>query len=90
MTHITIKSPVARYEEQRLGGDVSFFIGEGENAALIGPNGGGKSLLMNYLTGAISIKEGEASVLHEDGSPVAEDFYAHLPRHIPQRGGLAG
>lgn len=78
MTHITIKSPVARYEEQRLGGDVSFFIGEGENAALIGPNGGGKSLLMNYLTGAISIKEGEASVLHEDGSPVARQKISML------------
>ena len=67
---------MARYEEQRLGGDVSFFIGEGENAALIGPNGGGKSLLMNYLTGAISIKE--ASVLHEDGSPVARQKISML------------
>lgn len=88
MSHIIINNPVSRYDEQALGGPVSLTLAEGENAVLIGPNGGGKSLLVSYLTGGVSIKEGEVKVLRPDGSPVPRQMISQLTfRDIYKTGG---
>ncbi len=47
-------------------GDVSFEIGRGEVFGLLGPDGAGKSTLIQILTGVLSATRGRARVLGED------------------------
>jgi ATPase subunit of ABC transporter with duplicated ATPase domains len=42
--------------------DVSFGVGPGEHAALVGPNGVGKSTILRILTGALTADDGVATI----------------------------
>lgn len=48
---ISIKNGVARMPEWRMAEPVSFELNDNEHIAVIGPNGGGKSMLMDIVTG---------------------------------------
>ena len=88
MSHIVINNPVARFAEQALGAELNLEISEDENAVLIGPNGGGKSLIANYICGGVSLASGEVSVLHSDGTIVPRTKIASLSfRDIYRAGG---
>ncbi len=78
MTTIRFRSPQSRYAETALEGNVDFTLGEGENAVLIGPNGGGKSLICKYISGGISIGEGSVEVRRADGTVVSARQMATL------------
>ena len=43
--------------------DVSFGVSPGEHAALVGPNGVGKSTILRILAGVIESDEGECTVM---------------------------
>lgn len=49
---IAIHNGVARLPEWRLASPVSFELLEGENIAIVGPNGGGKTMFVDMLTGS--------------------------------------
>ena len=51
-TTISIKDGVARLDEWRLDAPVGFELAEGEQMAIVGPNGGGKSLLTDMVLGS--------------------------------------
>ena len=80
----------ARYASKGLSGDVELRIGPGEDAALIGPNGGGKSLLAEYLSGGVSLTAGTAGTFRADGSRVRQDRIATLSFRDIYRAGGAG
>ncbi len=90
MSHIEIDRPEPRYENQRLRGETTLRIAEGENAVIIGPNGAGKSLLATYISGGVSLKSGRVSVLRPDGSEVPRMGIASLSfRDIYRLGGAS-
>lgn len=59
--------------------DVSFTVGEGEIAALLGPNGSGKTTVLNMISGALSPTAGTIALAGERISGLA-------PHHIAHRG----
>jgi molybdate transport system ATP-binding protein len=58
-TIIEIKGAVPRFDNLRFNHPVSWSIKENEHWAIIGPNGGGKTLLVDMLLGKYALKEGE-------------------------------
>lgn len=86
----TISSPLiritqgqARRPELRLAAPVDFTLHRGEHLALIGPNGGGKSLFVAMLTGAHPLL-GDA--IRYDFGPGASQRVSRQVRHITFRG----
>ena len=57
-TAVRISGAVPRLEELRFRTPVDWEIREGEHWAVIGPNGGGKTLLADFLQGRHALKEG--------------------------------
>ncbi|RDE10146.1 ABC transporter ATP-binding protein [Pelagibacterium lacus] len=57
--------------------DVSFSVGEGEIAALLGPNGSGKTTVLNMISGALSPTAGTIALAGERISHLAPHRIAH-------------
>jgi ATPase subunit of ABC transporter with duplicated ATPase domains len=68
LQHVSFHLPDGR----RLLDDVSFRVGEGAKAALVGANGAGKTTLLRIVTGDISADEG--SVVRSGGLGVMRQF----------------
>lgn len=66
-TIIEIKEAVPRFGNLRFDKPVNWVIKEGEHWAVIGPNGGGKSLLIDILSGKYALNEGEIICKNESG-----------------------
>lgn len=49
---INVKDGVVRMPEWRMAEPVNFTVNDGEQIAIVGPNGGGKTMLVNILTGS--------------------------------------
>ena len=49
---INIQDGVVRMQEWRMAEPVNFTLNDGEQLAIVGPNGGGKTMLVNILTGS--------------------------------------
>jgi molybdate transport system ATP-binding protein len=49
---INIKDGVVRMPEWRMAEPVNFTLNDGEQLAIVGPNGGGKTMLVNIITGS--------------------------------------
>lgn len=49
---INIRDGVVRMPEWRMAEPVNFTLNDGEQLAIVGPNGGGKTMLVNILTGS--------------------------------------
>lgn len=67
MFKIKIDGAVPRFPEFRFSGPVSWEIAEYENWAVIGPNGGGKTLLTDILQGKVALKEGKVEIVSDRG-----------------------
>ena len=50
-TIIRIEKGVTRMPQWRMAEPVDFVLNEGEQLAIVGPNGGGKSMFVDMLTG---------------------------------------
>ena len=50
-TIIDIRQGIPRMPEWRMNEPVDFALSDGEHIAIVGPNGGGKSMLVDILTG---------------------------------------
>jgi ATPase subunit of ABC transporter with duplicated ATPase domains len=68
LQHVSFHLPDGR----RLLDDVSFRVGEGAKAALVGANGAGKTTLLNLVTGALDADEG--SIVRSGGLGVMRQF----------------
>ncbi len=82
LTLIRLTEARARRPELRLDSPVNFTLSEGEHLALIGPNGGGKSLFVAMLTGAHPLL-GDA--IRYDFGPAAARRVSRQVRHITFR-----
>jgi molybdate transport system ATP-binding protein len=66
---ITLCQGVGRNPATRLAAPVDFVLNRQEHVAIVGPNGGGKSLLVDLLTGRMPLREGSIAYHF----PVAEE-----------------
>ncbi len=58
-TLIEIKNAVPRFDNFRFCKPIAWSVKEGEHWAIVGPNGGGKTLLTDILLGKFALKSGE-------------------------------
>ena len=65
---IEIKGATPRIDSLRFNHPVNWTIKENEHWAVIGPNGGGKTLLVDILLGKYALKEGEIISADESGA----------------------
>lgn len=61
MNTIELKNAVARKPEWRLAEPVNFHLAKGEHVAIVGRNGGGKSMLVDMITGKHPVYPGQLS-----------------------------
>ena len=65
---IEITNGVPRHPSYRMKEPVSFTLGEGEHIALVGPNAGGKSLLVDIITGRWPLLMNEVKYIFGEGA----------------------
>ena len=70
-TIIEIKGAVTRFEHLRFSEPINWKIEAGQHWAIIGPNGGGKTLLTDILIGKYALKDGEVICKDTDGNNLA-------------------
>ena len=68
-SRLSVKNLSFSYFEKNFLQNVSFEIGSGQNVAIVGPSGGGKSTLVNLMIGALSPVSGSVMI---DGLEVVE------------------
>ena len=76
-TLLTIQHASVRYLNNHIFKSLSFNINKGENWALIGKSGSGKSALLQTITGRFNVTGGEVNYTF------FEEFLAHHPDHDP-------
>ena len=67
-----------RYGDTVLFEDLSLSIGRGDRLGIIGPNGVGKTTLVNCLLGDLELDEGTVRI----GSRLSVGYYRQLPRNL--------
>lgn len=68
---MSVRQGVARHPDRRMARPVELTISDGEQLAVVGPNGGGKSRLVDMLTGRTPLLQNEVAYKLGDG-PVSE------------------
>lgn len=84
---INVKDGVVRMPEWRMEKPVNFVLNDGEQIAIVGPNGGGKTMLVNILTGSHPL------LLHDpeyDFSPSTSTSLADNIKYITFRDAYGG
>jgi len=76
-TLLSIQHASVRYLNNHIFKSLSFNINKGENWALIGKSGSGKSALLQTITGRFNVTGGEVNYIF------FEEFLAHHPDHDP-------
>ena len=76
---IDISNGVARMPEWRMHTPVNFTLCDGENIAIVGPNGGGKSMLVDIITGKHPLL-GDA--IHYDFAPSDREYISDNIKYV--------
>lgn len=77
-TLISLRGGVIRDEARRFRKPVDFSLGEDEHIALIGPNGSGKTVLVETLTGCLYLSEGSLEYGFASAGNRASDNIRHI------------
>jgi len=75
---IDVQGLKKRYKEQEVLKNITFQIDEPKIVALVGPNGSGKTTMMNCLMNLLPFQEGEVTILgknHKDPTLFYEVSY---------------
>lgn len=76
---ISIEGGVTRMPEWRMRQPVDFTLCEGENMAIVGPNGGGKSMFVDILTGRHPLL---GDSIHYDFAPSAKEYVSDNIKYV--------
>jgi zinc transport system ATP-binding protein len=78
---ITAEHLYFSYDQAEVLSDVCFSVKEGEFIGVIGPNGGGKTTLLQLLTGFLMPSKGTLKVFNEKPSQ-AQKWMAYVPQNM--------
>ena len=85
MTLLQIENLVVSYGVQRVIRDISFSVAEGEFAALVGPNGHGKTTVLRAISGLVRAQSGGLHLAGRDITRLRPDrIVAAVVVHVPQ------
>ena len=76
MSKIILKDALGRMPQNRMLAPVNFVLDEGEQIAVMGPNGGGKTSLIDLITGKNMLLEGTSS--YDFGPGETSSVYGHI------------
>lgn len=76
---ISIENGVTRMPEWRMRKPVDFTLNDGENVAVIGPNGGGKSMFVDILTGKHPLL---GNAIHYDFAPSNKEYVSDNIKYV--------
>ena len=76
MSRIELHNALGRMPQNRMAAPVDFALGEGEHIAIVGPNGGGKSSLVDMLVGKNLLMQG--SIDYDFGPGTQPTVYGHI------------
>lgn len=76
MSKISLHNALGRLPQTRMYAPVNFELGEGEHVAILGPNGGGKSALLDLITGKNLLMQG--SIEYDFGPGVKPSAYCNI------------
>ena len=76
MSKILLTDALGRMPQTRMKQPVNFCLGEGEHIAIMGPNGGGKSCLVDLLTGKNLLMQG--TLTYDFGPGVKPSAYGNI------------
>ena len=76
MSKITLTDALGRLPQPKMLAPANFQLGEGEHIAIMGPNGGGKSHLIDLLTGKILLMQG--TLEYDFGPGVKPSAYGNI------------
>lgn len=76
MSKILLTDALGRMPQTRMKQPVNFCLGEGEHIAIMGPNGGGKSCLVDLLTGKNLLMQG--TLTYDFGPGVKQSAYGNI------------
>ena len=79
---ISVSNGVTRHPLYRMGKPVDFCLNAGEQLAVVGPNGGGKSILIDIITGKYPLLMNEVAY---DFSPSSSNLVSDNLRYITFR-----
>ena len=76
MSKIILTDALGRLPQPKMNAPVNFQLGEGEHIAIMGPNGGGKSHLLDLLTGKALLMQGKLE--YDFGPGVKPSAYGNI------------
>lgn len=76
MSKIILENALGRMPQTRMASPVNFRLDDGEHIAVMGPNGGGKSCLLDLITGKNLLMQG--SLVYDFGEGVAPSAYGNI------------
>lgn len=76
MSKIILENVLGRMPQTKMNAPVNFVLGEGEHIAIIGPNGGGKSCLIDLITGKNMLAQG--TLTYDFGPGVKPTAYGNI------------
>src|ERR1700750_1920959 len=79
---LELKDVCIRFEEKNVLDGVSFVLQPGETRVLLGPAGGGKSVLMKIINGLMKPDTGSIKVFGEEITTMTEKQLFEMRRHV--------
>ncbi|MDO4496592.1 MAG: ATP-binding cassette domain-containing protein, partial [Bacteroidales bacterium] len=76
MSKISLHNALGRMPQTRMSAPVNFELGEGEHIVILGPNGGGKSALLDLITGKNLLLQG--SIEYDFGPDTKPTAYGNI------------
>jgi iron complex transport system ATP-binding protein len=81
---INISNATFAYEKEDIFRDINLDVNEGEIFCLFGPNGCGKSTLIQCILGILNLKSGSITLKGQDVSTMKPQMVAKVAAYIPQ------
>jgi ABC-2 type transport system ATP-binding protein len=82
-TILKIENLEKYYDNKRALDHISFEVREGEIFGLLGPNGGGKTTIINCIFSLLTYEQGEISIFHQSMNPGAVEIKREMG-YVPQ------
>ncbi|MGB4500216.1 MAG: ABC transporter ATP-binding protein, partial [Natronincolaceae bacterium] len=81
---VQVKNASFSYGEKRVFSDISFYVKPKEVLCIIGPNGCGKTTLLDCVLGVLKLKQGEVLIDQKNLENIKPGQLAEKVAYVPQ------